>query len=246
MRHLVALSGGKDSTAMALHLREAEADREYEFLITPTKRELPEMNAHWEKLECLLGQKLVRIPAPTLVDLIIKQKALPNWRMRWCTRLIKIEPFMLYAQEASPSVCYVGIRADEAGDREATDWHGIEGVKQDFPLVRWGWGLSRVKQYLGDRGIVIPNRTDCDICFWQQIGEWWRLWRDHKDRWMEGEALEHFTGHTFRSEQRDTWPASMKGMRELFEKGFVPRGAAQIPLGTDVSSRPAMCPWCAR
>jgi 3'-phosphoadenosine 5'-phosphosulfate sulfotransferase (PAPS reductase)/FAD synthetase len=53
-RHIVGLSGGKDSTAMALRLAEVEP-RDYEFICTPTGNELPQMLAHWAKLEALLG-----------------------------------------------------------------------------------------------------------------------------------------------------------------------------------------------
>jgi 3'-phosphoadenosine 5'-phosphosulfate sulfotransferase (PAPS reductase)/FAD synthetase len=233
---------------MALRLAECEPQR-YCFAITPTGRELPPVVEHWKRLEGLLGAELVRVPAPGLVELIVRQKALPNWRMRWCTRLVKIEPFMSYAAEMAPAVCYVGIRADEVGGqdgREGTDWQGINGVTQDLPLVRWGWGLEEVKNYLGRRGVTIPVRTDCDFCFFQRLGEWWRLWRDYPERWREAEALEEFTGHTFRSAQRDTWPAGLKGLRLRFEAGEVPAGAAQGDLGLEVERRAAMCAWCAR
>lgn len=239
MNRIVALSGGKDSTAMAIALMEFEPSHDYRFCITPTRRELPVMDAHWANCERLLGRPLIRIPAPTLVELIVKYKALPNWRMRWCTRQIKIEPFMLYAESLKPAISYVGIRADEAADREGTDWNGIEGVMQDFPLVRWGWGLAKVKSYLAEKEITIPKRTDCDWCFYQKLIEWYELWRDHIDRWMEGEAVETFTGHTFRSEQRDSWPASMKGLRQCFESG-------RVPKDTRSRQRGAMCSWCAR
>jgi len=245
VKHIVALSGGKDSTAMAIALTEREPGP-YEFCFTPTGRELPEMIDHWAKLECLLGQKLVKIPAPSLVDLIVKYRTLPNWRMRFCTRETKIEPFMAYASASVPAICYVGIRADEAAEREGTNWNGIENVTQDLPLVRWGWGINRVKEFLVERKITVPARTDCDLCFFQQLAEWWRLWRDHLDRWMEIEALETWTGHTLRSAQRDTWPASLKELRAKFEAGFIPKGAAQISLPLDVSSRSSMCAWCAR
>jgi hypothetical protein len=245
MRHLVAISGGKDSTAMALLLAEREL-RDYQFAITPTKRELPGMEHHWRKLECLLGKPLFKIPAPDLTDLIIKQKALPNWRMRWCTRMVKIEPFIAYAEASKPCVVYVGIRADEANDREGTDWNGVEGVTQDFPLVRFGFTLAKVKIYLRDKGVAIPERTDCDFCFFQRLAEWWRLWKDHNDRFLEAEALEDFTGHTFRSAQRDSWPASLKELRRQFESGLIPKGAAQTSLPMDISQRETMCAWCAR
>jgi PP-loop superfamily ATP-utilizing enzyme len=245
---IVALSGGKDSTALALRLAEVEP-QPYQFCITPTGRELPEMIDHWKKLECLLGAPLVRIPGPSLLDKIKQYKTLPNFRMRYCTREVKIEPFIKYAAGLAPAVCYVGIRADEVmGDnaREGTNWNGIEGVTQDLPLVRWGWGVNKVKEYLRERGVTIPERTDCDCCYHQQLGEWWRLWRDHLDRWMEIEALETWTGHTLRSEQRDSWPASLKELRAKFEAGYTPKGAAQLKIPLDVAERSTMCAWCAR
>lgn len=240
--HFVGLSGGKDSTAMALALKQREPDARYEFLITPTKRELPEMDAHWSRLEVLLGQPLIRVPALSLVELIVKKGALPNWRMRWCTVLVKIEPFMAYVSARAPGITCIGIRADEVlGDtpREGTDWSGVEGVTQDFPLVRWGWGLNKVLSYLNERGVIVPKRTDCDWCFFQRLIEWYELWRDHLDRWMEGEAIEKLYGHTFRSDQRDTWPASMEGLRKCFESG-------RIPVETRNRQRKTMCSWCAR
>jgi hypothetical protein len=235
---IVAVSGGKDSTAMALRLAEVEPNS-YEFCITPTGRELPEMGDHWARLEELLGSSLVRVPAPTLVELIVRYKALPNWRMRWCTRQIKIEPFMAYAASRAPAISYVGIRADEAQGRSGTDWSSVGGVTQDFPLVRWGWGLDRVKSYLAERGVPIPKRTDCDWCFFQRLIEWYELWRDHPALWREGEAVETLTGHTFRSAQRDSWPASMVDLRAAFESG-------KVPKDTRKQQRAAMCSWCAR
>lgn len=234
---------------MALRLKEAEPNCNYEFCITPTGRELPTMDEHWSKLECLLGQPLIRVPAPTLVDLIIKQKCLPNWRMRWCTRLIKIEPFIHYAQSQAPAICHVGIRSDEVvGNdvREGTDWNGIEGISQDLPLVRWGWGINKVKTYLQERGVSIPQRTDCDMCFFQRLEEWWRLWKDYPQRWAEAEALENYTGHTLRSDGRDSWPASLIELRKKFESGLTPRGAAQTEFAMESSDRKTMCAWCSR
>jgi 3'-phosphoadenosine 5'-phosphosulfate sulfotransferase (PAPS reductase)/FAD synthetase len=104
---------------MALRLVEIEP-RAYEFCITPTGRELPEMTAHWAKLEQLLQAPLVRIPGPSFDDLVRRYRTLPNWRMRFCTRQIKIEPFQEYAAARAPAICYVGLRADEADARAGT------------------------------------------------------------------------------------------------------------------------------
>src|SRR5689334_22377331 len=116
MKHIVALSGGKDSTALALALQEIEP-RDYEYVCTPTKSELPEMDRHWDNLGERLGKPIIKLPTVSLMGLIYKQKALPNWRMRWCTRMIKIEPFESYILDNLPCTVYVGIRADEV-DRD--------------------------------------------------------------------------------------------------------------------------------
>lgn len=237
MNHIVALSGGKDSTAMALRLAEVEP-RDYLYVCTPTGRELPAMQAHWRQLSERLGQPLVSPPGPTLTQLIQTQKALPNWRMRWCTRMVKIIPFERFVRANIPCTVYVGIRADETEAREGVDYDAIPGVTRRFPLDEWDWGLSEVVNYLECCGQTIPERTDCDTCFFQTLYEWWLLWRDYPNEWMAGEAEEQWIGHTYRSEGRDSWPASMRGLRERFERGDVPKDRRK--------KRGQMCSVCAR
>jgi 3'-phosphoadenosine 5'-phosphosulfate sulfotransferase (PAPS reductase)/FAD synthetase len=221
MKHVVALSGGKDSTAMALRLKEAEP-REYVYVCTPTGDEPDEMFAHWRHLGELLGSPVIPVMGGTLDSLIISQKALPNYRQRWCTRILKIEPYAAWLSLQGEATSYVGLRADEP-EREGGDYLSIPGVRMDFPMRRWGWGLPEVIAYLKKQGIEIPKRTDCKLCFYQRLIEWYELWRDCPDDWKRGEAYEELTGHTFRSASRDTWPASMAGLRERFERGDIPR-----------------------
>lgn len=228
MKHIVALSGGKDSTAMALRLNEVEP-RDYIYVCTPTGNEPDEMFAHWKNLGVLLGKPLVAVMADTLVGLIEKQNALPNWRQRWCTRMLKIEPYAAWLQKQGECTSYVGLRADEE-EREGGDYADIPGIVMDFPMRRWGWGIGNVTDYLVQKGICIPKRTDCALCFFQRLIEWWELWRDHKAEWAEGERLEALTGHTFRSPGRDTWPASMVGLRLRFEAGNIPHETRSDPL----------------
>lgn len=219
--HIVALSGGKDSTAMALRLVEVEP-RDYTFVCTPTGDEPPTMIEHWIKVGKMLGKPIVPLMSQSLGRLIREQRALPNWRQRWCTRILKIEPFAAFLMQHSPAVSYVGLRADEE-EREGGDYAAVPGVEMRFPMREWGWGLADVVEYLRQRGVSIPKRTDCLKCFFQRLIEWYEFWRDYPDSWREGEALEDLTGHTFRSPGRDTWPASMRGLRERFEAGIVPK-----------------------
>jgi len=237
--HVVALSGGKDSTAMALRLAEV-APRDYTYVCTPTGNEPDEMFAHWKRIGELLGKPLVPVVGGTLKGLITKQNALPNWRQRWCTRMLKIEPYaawLLKQTERHDRVfSYVGLRADEA-ERESDDYSKVPGVEAVFPMREWGWGLKEVWAYLGDKGITVPKRTDCALCFYQRLAEWWELWHEQPDKWAEGEALEELTGHTFRSPGRDSWPASMRELRERFEAGDRPKGAGQRDLMKDMQCR---------
>ena len=223
MTHVVALSGGKDSTALALRLREVEPDRDYTYVCTPTGDEPDAMFAHWRMLGELLGKPLVPIMHPLgLNGLIAQQRALPNYRQRWCTRILKIEPYRAWLAQHTPCVSYVGLRADEEG-RAGGAYDDIGGVTMRFPLREWGWGLEEVLDYLKQRGIAIPKRTDCDRCFFQRLHEWYELWRDHPDKFAHAENQEREIGHTFRSPGRDTWPAALSGLRAEFESGRVPK-----------------------
>jgi 3'-phosphoadenosine 5'-phosphosulfate sulfotransferase (PAPS reductase)/FAD synthetase len=238
MRHIVALSGGKDSTALALRLAEVEP-REYEYVFTPTGDELPEMIEHWIRLRQLLNAPLHPISCGKSLDGLIRlQMAVPNWRMRWCTRMLKIEPFQAYVAASAPCTVYVGIRADET-DREGVAYEQIGGVTRRYPLVEWRWGIGCVLDYLKQRGVEIPGRTDCANCFFQTLYEWWVLWHSHPDRYAQGEAWEELTGHTLRSEQRDSHPAALRELRKEFEAGYV-------PVKKTMKDRRIMCSVCAR
>ena len=211
--HVVALSGGKDSTALALRLAEVEP-RDYVYVITPTGNELPEMYAHWRRLGEMLGSPLRPVHTNKSLQGLIRQQAmLPNHAARWCTRMLKLEPYYNWLSGQAPCVSYVGLRADE-DSRPGMIFPDADGVRMRFPMREWGWIETDVRQYLEDKGVSIPERTDCAACFWQKLGEWWLLWRDHPEEYAEAEALEHEVSaargaaYTFRSPQRDSWPAS--------------------------------------
>lgn len=226
MKHIVALSGGKDSSAMALRLAEI-GSHEYIYVCTPTGNEPPQVAEHLASLEAVLGQELLRITDPRgLEGLIVEQNALPNWRQRWCTRMLKLEPYFDWLEAQAPCVSYVGLRADEP-TREGFDI-GIPGVTTDYPLKRWGWAEKDVWEYLDRRHICIPKRTDCLLCYGQRLIEWFDMWREHPAEWARGERLEALTGHTFRSPGRDTWPAALRDLRAEFEAGRVPKETRRL------------------
>ena len=218
IKHVVALSGGKDSTAMALRLRELSPDIDYEYAITPTGDELPDMIAHWEKLENLLGKKMHRINTLTLEECIEREGMIPNFRARFCTRILKIEPFIDYMEQLPPgSIMYVGLRTDEDGRMGLVQPDAQFEV--NMPMKKWGWSLVDVQNYLKYRGISVPARTDCGACFYQRLPEWADLLKNHPKRYEQYVQIEKKHGHTFRSPGRDTWPADLDGLRRDIESG---------------------------
>lgn len=221
MTNAIGLSGGKDSTVLAFMLKEREPNTDWTYICTPTGDESPEMIDHWLRLEEALGKPLVRIinpAAPTLDDLIEIQGMLPNFRARFCTRILKIEPTIAWCVANAPVLMHVGLRADEE-ERE-----GIYGdlVTSRFPFREWGIGIDGVYGYLEyvgrQYGITVPMRTDCLKCYHQRIEEWWNFWRDYPGRFWKAALQEGECGHTFRSPGRDTWPVSLDGLATEFQR----------------------------
>jgi len=134
--------------------------------------------------------------------------------------MLKIIPFKSWVCNHLPAISYVGLRADEEGRTGMeTDDLGLF-FSTRFPLREWGWGICEVLAYLNRRGVTVPERTDCARCYHQTLHEWWTLWTQYPDIWASAVDDEDRTGHTYRSDERDTWPASL---REL-EKAFQTRG----------------------
>lgn len=220
MNHIIAISGGKDSTAMALALKQREI-REFSYVITPTGDELPEMTEHWNKLEQWLNSKMTVVsPRYSLSELIDKMNALPNFRMRFCTRMLKIIPFQSHIMNHRPCTIYVGLRADEEG-RAGVEWDDPD-ITVRYPLREWNWGLDEVMKYLDSIGMTIPRRTDCARCFYQTLFEWHLLWKNYPDIYASAVDDERRIGHTYRSPSRDTHPAELELLAKEFEGGYIP------------------------
>nr|AKH46491.1 phosphoadenosine phosphosulfate reductase [uncultured marine virus] len=223
--HIIALSGGKDSTAMALRLRELNPNQSYIYVCTPTGDELPEMEDHWDRIQAILGQPLIKLHHPdyqNIFELIEDFWMLPNFRARWCTRIMKIEAIEHFYNLVKPAIVYVGLRADEQ-EREGNkllDPH----VEQRFPMQEWGWSIKEVYQYLESKKVKIPRRTDCGMCFFQRLDEWYSLWEQYPDKYEYYEDLEFLIGHSFMAPgKHKIWPSWLFELRCEFEKGRMPR-----------------------
>lgn len=234
--HIVALSGGKDSCALALALKEKHP-RPYTYVYAPTGDELPEMEEHMQKMEQLLGQPVLRLTNGTLASQIETNNMLPNCFARWCTRILKLKPAQAFYEQAAPVICYVGLRDDE-DEREGLSTSN-PFILQSFPFQEWGWGLEDVWALLNSKGVSIPERTDCARCPYQKLGEWYNLWERHPDLYESAVQDEQKYGHTYRSPGRDTWPASLAELREKFEAGQRPERSLRM-----MEKRNGMCRAC--
>jgi 3'-phosphoadenosine 5'-phosphosulfate sulfotransferase (PAPS reductase)/FAD synthetase len=223
IKHIVSLSGGKDSTALAIYMKRQYPDIPVEYVFCDTGCELPETYEYLERLEALLGVKVRRIDAldlkgiekkPTRIpfDYYLNQfygGFLPNPRSRWCTRVLKIEPFEKYVGEGY-AFSYIGIRADEDRDGYQAKKPPVISQRPNivpvYPFKDDGIGLVDVKQILEESGLGVPayykwrSRSGCYFCFYQQRGEWQRLKENHPDLFEKAKTYEKTNG-----EKRFTW-----------------------------------------
>ena len=62
-RHLLGISGGKDSAALAIYLRNKYPDLDMEYYTCDTGKELSQTYEMIDKLEVYLGKKITRLVA---------------------------------------------------------------------------------------------------------------------------------------------------------------------------------------
>src|SRR5262245_35147651 len=193
VRHVLSLSGGKDSTALAIYLRDRIPDMEYIF--HDTDKELPDTYEYLDRLEAFLGKRIVRTTAGVTFDDLLRTKGgmLPSQARRWCTELMKLKPFEAYIGD-SPCLNYIGIRADEKRVGYISHKANITPV---YPFRDDGIDYAGVMRILEESGISLPpytrwgrTRSGCYFCFFQQKIEWVRLKQHYPDLFDEAKAYE--------------------------------------------------------
>lgn len=182
---VASVSGGKDSGAMSLYLRELGIEHRRVFADTGWE--------HPKTYDYIRGD-LADVIGPidwvrglyTMPDLIRKKGMFPSRKHRFCTTLLKVAPLTRYLDEVGDDVLStVGIRADESTARSKfTEWEDLsvrlkpsEGGPLDWhgevwrPLLRWTvdeviaihkrHGLKPNPVYLMPDG---PSRVGCWPC----------------------------------------------------------------------------------
>ena len=194
-RHILGISGGRDSAALAVFMRQNHPELPLEYFFTDTGKELPEVYSFLDRLEGFLGKSIRRLNPDRDFDFWLKEykNFLPSPRTRWCTRQLKLRPLEHWLRddlEAGTVVnSYVAIRADEPTREGYTSTH--PNMRVHLPLRTAGVDRAGVLDILRQSDVGEPayydwrSRSGCTFCFFQQKIEWVRLYRNHKDRFLE-------------------------------------------------------------
>ena len=193
IRHICGISGGKDSSALALYLRDKVPEMEYFFC--DTGAELPETYDYLTRLEVVLGKSIVRLNAQRGFDhwFEVFRGTLPSPQMRWCTKNMKIKPIEEWIGEA-PALSYVAIRADEANRKGYISTK--PNIQTRFPFIEAGIDQDDVLRILADAGVGLPayyewrTRSGCYFCFYQRKAEWIALAERHPDLFDRAVSIE--------------------------------------------------------
>ena len=208
VRHILSISGGKDSSALAIYMRDRDTWRErlgkpftqptekidMEYVFCDTKEELKETYEYLDILEAFLGKRIVRLSDDRGFQhwLQVYGNYLPSPNMRWCTRMLKLKPFEEYVSD-DLVYSYVGIRADENRDGYISKKTNIIPI---FPFKEDGITREDVMRILNESGASLPKyyewrtRSGCYFCFFQRKAEWVGLMEHHPDLFEKAKEYE--------------------------------------------------------
>lgn len=211
-KHVLGLSGGRDSAALAVYMRQNHPELDIDYFFTDTGKELPEVYEFLVKLEGFLGKPIERLNPDRDFDFWLKQynNFLPSPQSRWCTRQLKLRPFEQWIRpildNGTNVYSYVAIRADEEYREGYTSkW---ENLVVKLPLKEDGIDKAGVLEILEGAGLGLPEyyewrtRSGCTFCFFQQKIEWVRLKDRHPEYFEEAKryeknAIEHGSPFTW-------------------------------------------------
>ncbi|WP_186394575.1 phosphoadenosine phosphosulfate reductase family protein [Stappia sp. TSB10GB4] len=199
-KHVLGLSGGRDSAALAVYMRQNHPELDIEYFFTDTGKELEEVYEYLGRLEGFLGKPILRLNPDRDFDFWLKQynDFLPSPQTRWCTRQLKLRPFERWLRpildEGTKVYSYVAIRADEEYREGYTSKHDNLVVR--LPFKDAGIDKPGVLELLDAAGLGLPTyyawrtRSGCTFCFFQQKIEWVRLMEVHPEAFEDAKAYE--------------------------------------------------------
>jgi len=156
IRHVLGISGGKDSAALAIYMKTKYPDMQLELYSSDTGKELEETYELIDNLENYLGIKINILKAaedsssdPFDHFLEMYGGYLPSSNVRWCTKKLKLEPFEKFVG-TDPVVSYVGIRGDEDREGYISTKTNVQSI---FPFRQNIWSEEVVRKALSNTNI---------------------------------------------------------------------------------------------
>ncbi len=198
--HVLGLSGGKDSAALAIYMRQHYPHLNIRYFFTDTGKELPEVYEFLAKLEGFVGKPIERINGDRDFDFWLRQynNFLPSAQTRWCTRQLKLTPFKQWIKawldQGDKVYSYVAIRADEEHREGLISQH--KNLEVILPFRQHGVDKPGVYEILEAAGVGLPayyewrSRSGCTFCFFQQKIEWVRLRERHPAAFEDAKTYE--------------------------------------------------------
>ena len=199
-KHILGLSGGKDSAALAVHMNQKHPDIDIEYFFTDTGYELQETYDFLNKLKTRLDKPIHYINPTNSFDYFLKKynNFLPSQTARWCTiemKLKSMENWLKPALDAGQEIItYVGIRYDERGRVGYKPTNDL--IKARFPFIEDCIDKEGVLEILETSGLGLPDyykwrsRSGCTFCFFQKRSEWIGLKENHPKAWEHAKSLE--------------------------------------------------------
>lgn len=211
-RHVLGISGGKDSAALAVYMRQHHPELNIDYFFTDTGKELPEVYEFLGSLEGFLGKPILRLNPNRDFDFWLREFGhfLPSPNARWCTKQLKLLPFKQWLKpwlaNGDVVTSYVAIRSDEEYRQGYISSEDNLIIK--LPFRENGIDKQGVMDILETSGVGFPkyyewrSRSGCTFCFFQQKIEWVRLKERHPDAFEEAKsyeksALEHGSPFTW-------------------------------------------------
>jgi 3'-phosphoadenosine 5'-phosphosulfate sulfotransferase (PAPS reductase)/FAD synthetase len=235
VRHIMGLSGGKDSTALAVLLHKEIPEMEYFFC--DTGKELQETYDYLDKVKARLGIKIEYLSPEKGFDhwLEVYDGYLPSPRSRWCTKQLKIIPLEKFIGD-DEAVSYIGIRADENRDGYISTKPTLKPV---YPFKERGMVKADIIRLLDDHGLGLPDyyqwrsRSGCFFCFFQRKYEWVMLHENHPDLFAEAVRYEqeHKDGRKYTWTDGETLLELLGRKQEILEshEKSIKRETAKAP-----------------
>ncbi len=153
VRHVLGISGGKDSAALAIYMRQRYPELDIEYYTCDTGKELDETYQLIKNLEVYLGKSITLLQAAAQstqdpFDHYLKLYGgfLPSSQSRWCTKKLKLEPFEKFVG-TDPVISYVGIRGDEEREGYISKKTNIQSI---FPFRKNIWSEDVVNKVLSN------------------------------------------------------------------------------------------------